>query len=302
MRARFALAIVLTSGPAALLGQATAATARVRAAECPRCAGWNAPYQPFRIYGNVYYVGTRGLSAVLLTSSAGHVLIDGALPESAPSILAHIRALGFKVGDVKLILNSHAHFDHAGGIAALQRATGANVAASPPSARVLRSGSSGPDDPQFGIALPFPAVASVAVFADGDVLSVGPLALTAHFTPGHTAGGTSWSWRSCEQERCLNFVYADSQTPVSADGFLFTRSQTYPSALKDFEHGFATLEHLPCDLLLTPHPEASESWARLVAHDLSGALAPRDATPCRRFVASARQQLAQRVSTEAAKP
>ncbi|HVT37833.1 MAG TPA: subclass B3 metallo-beta-lactamase [Gemmatimonadaceae bacterium] len=276
--------------------------ASARAAECPNCAEWNAPTPPLRIFGNVYYVGTRGLSAVLLTSNAGHVLIDGGLPESAPSILANIRTLGFKVEDIKLILNSHAHFDHAGGIAALQRASGARVAASPPSARVLRSGSSGLDDPQYGVALAFPRVADVTVFADGDTLSAGPLAVSAHFTPGHTPGGTSWSWRACERDRCLNFVYADSQTPVSADGFFFTRSQTYPSALKDFEHGFATLEMLPCDVLLTPHPDASGFWERLAARDRGVELALVDSTACKRFVAGARKRLAQRVSAEGVKP
>jgi metallo-beta-lactamase class B len=299
---RFALALILTSHPLALLGQASDSAARARAAECPNCAEWNTPNRPFRVFGNVYYVGTRGLSAVLLTSSAGHVLIDGGLPESASNIVANIRTLGFKVEDIKLILNSHAHFDHAGGIAAIQRASGARVAVSPPSARVLRSGSSGPDDPQYGIALAFPRVANVTVFADGDTLSVGPLALTAHSTPGHTPGGTSWSWRSCEQERCLNFVYADSQNPVSADGFFYTRSQTYPTALKDYEHGFATLETLPCDVLLTPHPDASGFWERVAARDGGAPLALVDSTACTRLVAGARKRLAQRVSDEGGKP
>src|SRR5258708_5692099 len=93
------------------------------AAECPHCAEWNAPHAPVRVFGNTYWVGTAGLGAILVTSSAGHVLIDGALPASAPQIAASIRALGFRVGDVKLVLNSHAHFDHAGGIAAMQEAS-----------------------------------------------------------------------------------------------------------------------------------------------------------------------------------
>ncbi len=271
-------------------------------AECPSCATWNAPAPAIRLSGNTYFVGTRGLSAILVTSSQGHVLLDGALPESAESIMAKFRALGFRVEDIKLILNSHAHFDHAGGIAALQRASGAEAAASAPSASVLRRGRSGPDDPQYGIGLPFPPVDRVRVIADGDTLRVGALEMIAHLTPGHTPGGTSWTWRSCEAAACLDFVYADSQTPVSADDFYFTRSTTYPSAVADFEHGFAVLEELRCDVLLTPHPDASMLWERLAARDRGDPNALRDPGACRRYAAGARENLARRVAKEAGKP
>lgn len=267
------------------------------ATQCPSCAEWNAAASPVRLYGNVYYVGTRGLSAILLTSESGHVLIDAGLPESAEPIMAHIRALGFRVEDVKLIVNSHAHYDHAGGIAAIQRASGARVAASPSSAAVFRSGMAGRDDPQYAIALAFPAVTGtdVRVFADGDTLRVGPIAVVAHLTPGHTPGGTSWSWRACEGSTCLDFVYADSQTPVSSDDFLFTHSATYPTALQDFARGFALLEQLPCDVLLTPHPSASQLWERIASHQLQ------DPQACRRYVAGARAALARRVAAEGGK-
>ncbi len=271
-----------------------------RAAQCSNCAEWNQPQAPFRVFGNTYWVGTHGLGSILVTSPQGHVLIDGALPESAPLILASIRALGFRPEDVKLILNTHAHFDHAGGIAALQRATGARVATSPWSATVLEHGTSGPGDPQYGVLLPYPSVAHVDTFADGDTLRVGPLALVAHFTGGHTPGGTSWSWRSCDGSRCRNVVYADSQTPVSADGFLFTKSTTYPSALADFAHGFATLEQLPCDILLTPHPDASQLWQRLAARDAANVDALVNAGACRAYAAAARDRLAKRVADEGA--
>src|SRR5215211_1181476 len=111
-----------------------------RTRECPSCAEWNQPHRPFRLHGDTYFVGTHGLSAILITSPAGHVLVDGALPESAPLIRANIEALGFRMRDVKLIVNSHAHFDHAGGIAALQRASGARVLASAWSAEVMTRG------------------------------------------------------------------------------------------------------------------------------------------------------------------
>lgn len=266
------------------------------AEQCPSCADWNAPHQPVRIFGNTWYVGTRGLGAILITSPQGHILIDAGLPASAPSIVENIRALEFLVEDVRLIVNSHAHYDHAGGIAELQRASGADVAASAWSARVLRMGTSGPDDPQFGILLPYAPTPTMRTIADGDTLRVGALAVTAHFTPGHTGGGTTWSWRSCEGSVCKDLVYADSQTPVSAEGFLFTRSKEYPGAIADFERGFSVLERLSCDILLTPHPSASRLWERLEAGTLV------DSSACKRYAANARAALARRVATERQTP
>ncbi len=284
--------------PFPLLAQVTD-TAANRRESCASCAEWNAPQHPFRLYGNTYFVGTHGLSAILVVSRDGDVLIDGGLPESAPIIIANIRALGFRIEDVKLILNSHAHFDHAGGIAELQRASGATVPASPWSARVLSSGTTGREDPQYGIVSSFPPAHGVKVIADGDTLRVGTIAMVAHFTPGHTPGGTSWSWPSCEGGRCLDFVYADSQTPVSAENFHFTHNTTYPSAIADFHRGFGVLERLACDVLVTPHPDASSFWERVAARD-QGRTMPSliDSTACKRFAAGAREQLARRIAAE----
>lgn len=289
-------ATLLALAPLPLAAQGDTLARSARARECPSCAEWNAPQQPFRIHGNTWFVGTRGLSAILITSPGGHVLIDGGLPESASLIEANLRTLGFRMRDVKLILNSHAHFDHAGGIAALQRATGAAVAASAWSAGVMERGASPESDPQHGILLGYPAVSRVRTFADGETLRVGPLALTAHLTPGHTPGGTTWTWRSCDGTRCLEMVYADSQTPVSADDFKFSRNTTYPTALADFERGFAMLEGLRCDVLITPHPGASQLWERVAAGRLA------DAEACRRYAASARRGLARRIAEEQARP
>lgn len=267
--------------------------------DCTYCAEWNEPHDPVRIYGDTYYVGTDGLGAVLVTSADGHVLIDGALNESAPLIEANIQALGFRIEDVELILNSHAHFDHAGGLAALQEASGAVVAASAPSAAVLEAGVPGPDDPQYAELLPFPMrpVAGVRVIADGETVRVGPLALTAHLTPGHTAGGTTWTWTSCEGEECLSMVYADSLTPVSDEGYRFSRSERYPSVLADFEHSFDVVERLACDVLITPHPGASAFFERLENRQDPGA-ALVDTTACSRYVATARDRLARRLESE----
>ncbi len=300
-RAILATVAFLAVPLAAQAQQSDSATVARGMAACPRCeANWFADQQPLRIYGNTYYVGTRGLSSILITSPRGDVVIDGGLSENAPLILAHIRALGFRVEDVKLVLNTHAHYDHAGGIAELARASGATVAASPASAAWLEHGKPGKNDPQFGLGLDYPPVPHVRVIHDGEVLRVGDLALTAHFTPGHTPGGTSWSWQSCETSRCLQIVDGDSQTAVSADGFLFTRNDTYPNALADFEHGLTTLEHLRCDILLTPHPDASHLWERIAAREAGTPDALIDSTACRRYAAAARTAIAQRVAKERA--
>jgi metallo-beta-lactamase class B len=275
-------------------------SAAAEALPCPACDAWNAPQEPFRLYGNTFYVGTRGLSAVLVTSDAGHILIDGGLPESAPLIAANIRKLGFRPEQVRLIVNSHVHFDHAGGIAALQTLSGAEVAASPWSADVLRGGP-GRGDPQLGMAKPLAPVQQVRVVSDGEVLRVGPVAITVHFTPGHTPGGTSWAWRPCEGTRCLNLVYADSLTAVSRDDFLFTRNSDYPNAIEDFERSFATLGALSCDIVVSSHPDFTNVFQKLARRESGDANAFVDPNGCRRYVERAREGLQRRITDEKAR-
>lgn len=269
---------------------------------CSSCDGWNAPREPFRVFGNTYYVGVAGLSAVLVTSDAGHILLDAGLPQSAPVIDAHIRALGFKTQDVKLIVNSHAHFDHGGGIAAMQRASGAEVAASPSGARALEAGEPTPDDPQYAFGREsngFPKVSRVRVVKNGEVLRVGPIALTAHLTPGHTPGSTTWTWKSCEGARCLDVVYADSLNAVSAPGFRFSGDKTHPSVVDSFRGSIATVAALPCDVLLSVHPEFSGMDRKL---QLRASGAPDnpfvDPQACRTYAANASQTLDRRLAEE----
>jgi metallo-beta-lactamase class B len=263
---------------------------------CEHCAEWNAPQRPFRIYGNTYYVGPHGLSSVLITSQAGHVLIDGGLPESASQIATHVRELGFRVEDIKVIVNSHVHFDHAGGIAELQRMSGARVAASEWSARVLTKLGVAHDDPQYGVVRPVPLVAKVDTLADGETFHVGDVAITAHLTPGHTPGGTSWTWQACEGGQCLNFVFADSLTAVSADGYKFTR---VPGAIQSFDKSFAFLKTTPCDILITTHPDASNFWERVDGHNRGLKPDPiADAGACRALADEAEAALRARVAEE----
>jgi metallo-beta-lactamase class B len=275
---------------ASLLGQG-------RPSSCDSCPAWNLPQAPFQIYGNSYYVGTRGLSSVLITSPSGHVLVDGALPESAPKIVANIRSLGFRVEDVKLIVNSHSHFDHAGGIAELQKLSGARVAASAWTADVLAKGAVPRDDPQFGTIIPIARVARVQSVKDNETLSAGAIRITAHLTPGHTPGGTSWTWQSCEKDRCLDMVYADSLTPISADGFLFSRRKEYSNGTGDFEQSYAFLNQAPCDILVTPHPNLPSLQER---PDRKAGSAPAKAagTACQALAETSREQLRKRLAKE----
>ena len=278
--------LLLTSLPAAVSAQTTP--------NCGSCAVWNTSQTPFRLFGNTWYVGPHGLSSILITSPAGHILIDGDLAESAPLIAANIVALGFRIQDVKLILSSHVHFDHAGGIAQLQRLSGARVLASPWSAAVLTAGAVAKDDPQLGIIQPVAPVPHVETLRDGQTLTLGPLALTAQFTPGHTPGGTSWTWTSCEAAQCLHLVYADSVSSISAPDFRYTG---HPQLLQGFEKSFTFLETTSCDILLTPHPDASDLWQRLAAH--LGQPLTAEPGACKALAQSARKQLQQRIVTEA---
>jgi metallo-beta-lactamase class B len=280
-----------------------AQVAEDRPAACDSCTAWNAPREPFRIFGNTYYVGMSDLSAVLIAGRDGLILLDGGLPQSARRIAENVTKLGFRVEDIELIVNSHAHWDHAGGIAALQRASGAVVAASTSGAAALKRGGPGEDDPQFAFPSTrrngLPRVPEVRSVADGETLRVAELAITAHLTPGHTPGSTTWTWRSCEGERCLDIVYADSLSAVAAPGFKFTEGGS--ARVDAFARSIATVEKLPCDVLITPH-----SWD----FDLDGKLKRRVEQPgvnafiqpdaCQAYAARARQNLQRRVDEEKA--
>ncbi|WP_288381243.1 subclass B3 metallo-beta-lactamase [uncultured Massilia sp.] len=283
---------------AALLLTANSALAQ-DAINCSSCAEWNKPAAPFNIHGNSWYVGTAGLSSVLVTSPQGHVLIDGALPQSAPLIQKNIEALGFKMQDVKFILNSHAHFDHAGGIAALQKASGATVAHTAHGARVLRDGTHGNDDPQYDPKdrTLMPKVAQVREVKDGETLSVGPLRITAHTTPGHTPGGITWTWQSCEAGKCLDVVYADSLTMISSDGFYFSGGAGYPDISASVRNTFAKVAGLKCDIVIAAHPSATDVFAK-AAGKTAQANPFIDPEGCRKLAAGAAKKFEERLQRE----
>jgi metallo-beta-lactamase class B len=213
---------------------------------------WRRPVAPFLIADNTWYVGTEGLAAVLIRTEAGAVLVDGGLPQAADLVLDNLRALGIQPGELKWIVFSHAHFDHAGPIAAIARATGARIAANAESAALLARG--GSDDVHFGDRLLFPPAQADRLLLDGESIELGDLRLTLHATPGHTPGSQSWSWTDTRDGRPVRIAYADSLT---APDYRLVDHARYPRIVDDYRRGFAAVRALPCDLLLTPHPEAS---------------------------------------------
>ncbi|WP_170304329.1 subclass B3 metallo-beta-lactamase [Duganella radicis] len=258
----------------------------------PAHAGMEAPVAPFQLYGSSYYVGLEGVGSVLITSPEGHILIDGGFPESAAYIAANIRTLGFKVEDVKLILNSHTHGDHAGGIAELQRLSGAIVVSSPVSVAALRSGMAGKDDPQFADLSPFPQIGAAQAVADGEVVRVGPLAVTAFYSPGHTSSGVSWAWASCQQGRCASMVFADSLNPYASAGYRFS---DHNDVVQDFGYSYTVFNRLPCDVLIAAHPGSAELREQAARGTLIG-----DGGACKRYAAASRENLKARLSKERA--
>lgn len=215
----------------------------------PVSRSWNQPVEPFRIAGNVHYVGATDIASYLITTPNGHIVIDGGFVETAPMILANIRKLGFRAEDVRILLSSHAHYDHAGGLAELKRVTGATFYAMAEEIPQLARG--GMDDPQFGNRFPFPSIEADRILHDGDRITLGGTTLVAHLTPGHTRGCTTWTTRVRDGGRMLDVVFVGSPT-VPGD-YRLTNNPRYPNAVDDYRRQFATLESLGCDVFLASH-------------------------------------------------
>lgn len=210
---------------------------------------WNRPFAPFRIIGNIYYVGTADLGSFLITSTEGHVLVDSGLEDAATQLLASIAKLGFNAGDIKVLLNTQAHYDHAAGLAAVKGVSRASMVASAADRPLLDSG--GRDDFAFGDRLTFTPVTVDRVVRDGDTVTVGPTTLTAHLTPGHTKGTTTWTMvvREAGQEYRVVFAGSTSINP----GVQVRNNPKYPEMFADFEKTFAKLRALPVDVFFTQH-------------------------------------------------
>lgn len=258
--------------------------------QCTDWDDWDKAGPAFRIYGNSYYVGTCGISAILITSDNGHILIDGATEAGADVIAENIRALDFAVTDIKLLLQSHEHFDHVAGLAKLQQLSGATLLASPEAARVLTTGTFSSSDPQAGMLKAFPAAKVGGLVSAGNAVELGELSLLPIATPGHTAGALSWQWRSCDGGQCQVLVYADSLSPISNDSYRFSDHLSYLNA---YRSGLVKLAQLDCQILLTPHPSASNMRAKLQSgKGLS------DPQGCKNYAGAITQRLEQRLTKE----
>jgi metallo-beta-lactamase class B len=251
-----------------------------------RAKEWLAPLPPEKIFGSTYLVGFGGLSVALIDTGAGLVLIDGALPQAAPAILGNVRSLGFDPKDIKFILSTEPHYDHAGGLAALARDTGATVIASARGADGLRWGRLAMDDPQLGYGGAWPRVTRLRVVKDGEVIKLGRTAISAHATPGHTMGSMSWGWRACEGKACKALVFASSLNPVAADGYRYTLPSS-ATIVGGFEASYRRMNALACDILISAHPDNAGKGRY---DDKPGA--------CRSYAQRSRELLAKRLARE----
>ncbi|WP_447931222.1 subclass B3 metallo-beta-lactamase [Sphingopyxis fribergensis] len=255
-----------------------------------RAKEWLTPLPPEKLFGNSYLVGFGGLSVALIDTGDGLVLVDGALPQAAPAILANVRQLGFDPKDIKFILSTEPHWDHAGGLAALARDTGATVVASARGAEGLRSGRHAEDDPQLGYGGSWPAVTRLRVIGDGEVLKLGKTKIAAVATPGHTMGSMSWRWQACAEGNgratCKTIVFASSLNPVSADGYRFSSKAGAP-IVAGFEASYRKMDATACDILISAHPDNAGAGRY---NDAPGA--------CRAYVERSRKKLEKRLSDE----
>ncbi len=259
---------------------------------CEDFDDWDKPTAPFQIHGDTWYVGTCGITAILIRGKDGAVLIDTGTDKGAQAIAANIASLGVKPGGIKAILGSHEHYDHVGGLARLQALTGAPVLVGADALDVIRTGRDDPRDPQAGMHAPMaPVTGTLRGVADGEVVDIAGIKLTALATAGHTIGATSWQWQSCDAAGCLTLVYADSLSPVSADAYRFT---DHPDYIAMFRKGIARLRPVACDMLLTPHPSASDMLTRARTGTMVGG------PTCADYADSKTKALDERLAKEAA--
>ena len=208
----------------------------------------NQPVKPFRIIGNIYYVGASEVSSFLITTPQGHILLDSGFAQTVPLIVEGIKQLGFKLEDVKILINSHGHYDHAGGLALLKRLTGARLTLSAGDATLIGNGGKG--DFQWGDTLTYEPTKADRILQDKDRVELGGVTMIARLTPGHTKGCTTWLMKVTEDGRTYEVVFVGSTT---APGYKLLDNPKYPNIVSDYEYSFRLLRSLPCDVFLGPH-------------------------------------------------
>lgn len=227
---------------------------------------WNAPFPPFRLIGNIHYVGASGISSFLITTPEGHILLDTGFETTVPRIRESVAKLGFKLSDIKIILNSHAHTDHAGGHALMQELTGARILMSDADAALLASGGTNDFTPYSREMMGYRPAKADRILRDGDKVTLGGTTLTCHLTPGHTKGCTTWTMDVTEDGKTQHVVFYGSTSILS--GVPLVNNTQYPGIADDLAASFKKLKSLPCDVFLAPHngffdlPEKAERLAR----------------------------------------
>lgn len=233
----------------AVLTFGVALSARTSAAQAD--PSWSQPFPPYRVIGNIYYVGTKGLAVFLITTPQGDILINSGLESSVPLIEANIEKLGFHMRDIKILLISHAHNDHCAGSARIKQLTGAKYMVMDADVPVVESG--GRDDFQYGHTPGdlYPPTKVDRILHDGSQVSLGGVVLTAHLTPGHTRGCTTWTMKVTANGKSYNVVIVGS--PNVNAGYKLVNNKTYPRIAQDYERTFRVLKALPCDVFLGAH-------------------------------------------------
>jgi len=212
---------------------------------------WTNPFPPYRVIGNVYYVGSQGLASYLITTPQGHILINSSLETSVPLIRESIEKLGFKFGDVKILLISHAHWDHCAGSAAIKELTGAKYMVMDADVPEIEAGGKG--NFQYGDSPTsrYQPTKVDRILHDVEEVKLGDAVLTAHLTPGHTKGTTTWTMKAKEGGKAYNVVIIGS--PNVNAGYKLVNNAIYPQIASDYERMFRILRSLPCDIFLGAH-------------------------------------------------
>jgi metallo-beta-lactamase class B len=232
------------------------------AAQADAPAAWTRPHPPFHVVGPIDYVGTEGIGVYLIRTDAGLILLDGGPREAVPIVEHNIAKLGFKLSDVKIIIASHAHWDHAGGLAALKRDTGARFLASAADRAAYDAGTP-PSDTDYGV-VKFAPVKVDGVLKDGVAVRLGGVAITPVLTPGHTPGCTTWTMKAKDKARVLDVVFPCSLTVA---GNKLIGNKGYPDIVRDFQASFARMQAIRADVTLPAHPEFADVLDRAKRRD-----------------------------------
>lgn len=258
--------------------------------KCEDWDEWQKPAPVFQVYGDTFYVGSCGIAALVVLTDEKAVLLDTAEAGFGPTLADNIRKIGGAPDQIGWVLGSHEHFDHLGGLAAFQKLSGATVIAAKAAVPAL-SGEIDPNDPQAGLHEPLAAVTIGQTVKNGDVLTLGGKTFTAFETPGHTPGALTWQWEACEGDVCKTIVYADSLSAISSDDYKFSDHPEYVAA---FRAGIERLRALKCDILLTPHPSASDMIERAKTGTFEGGMT------CIEYADMKSEALDERLAKEAA--